>query len=93
ALGRTARRRLSTRVIVARYLDTAGSERLLGLIAEHATEMMRREPAEFVSAGVDSDAAAYLGPVVTDPRGLIQWIDVATLLPASVQDALFKQAA
>jgi len=93
SVGRPAPLRLSTRLVLVHCSNAAGGVRLLGLIAERATEMMRREPSEVVSAGGNSDAAPYLGPVVTDPRGLIQWIDVATLLPASVQDALFKQAA
>ena len=92
-LGRPAPRRLSTRVILAHYPDAAGNERLIGLIAERATETMRREPSEFVRAGVDNDATPYLGPVVTDARGLIQWIDIATLLPAPVRDTLYQQAA
>ena len=31
------------------------------------------------------------GPVVTDARGLLQWIDVRTLLPPSLRDLLFKE--
>jgi hypothetical protein len=29
--------------------------------------------------------------VVTDERGLLQWIDVRTLLPPSFRDLLFKE--
>jgi chemotaxis-related protein WspB len=93
SLGRPASRRLSTRMVLVRYPDANGDEHLLGLVAERATEMMRREPEEFVRGGVDSDAASYLGPVVADPRGLIQWIDVASLLPADVRESLFRSAA
>src|SRR6266566_1593541 len=72
SVGRPAPLRLSTRLVLAHCSTAAGGVRLLGLIAERATEMMRREPSEFVSAGVNSDAAPYLGPVGTDTRGLIQ---------------------
>ena len=61
---------------------TTAATHLLGLIAERATETMRREPADFVASGVTSDGAPYLGPVATDARGLVQWIDVSKLLPA-----------
>ena len=64
---------------------------MLGLMAEHATETVRRDPADFVPSGVANGAAPYLGPMATDARGLMQWIEMDTLLPASVKDALFSQ--
>ena len=93
ALGRPARSRLSTRVLLINYPDTAGAKRLLGLMAENATETLRREAADFVVSGVQADGAPYLGPVVTDARGLIQWIEVDKLLPAPVREALFQSVA
>jgi chemotaxis-related protein WspB len=39
----------------------------------------------------ETGRAPYLGPVVTDARGVLQWIDVRTLLPPSFRDMLFKQ--
>ena len=92
ALGRPAHPRLSTRLLLVHYPVATGPKRLLGLIAEKATETLRREPGDFVAAGVKSDGAPYLGPVVNDTRGLIQWIEVDKLLPASVRDVLFKEA-
>lgn len=91
ALGRPARARLSTRLLLVHYPDATGVRRLLGLIAENATETLRREPGDFVASGVKSDGAPYLGPVVNEARGLIQWIEVEKLLPASVRDALFSR--
>jgi len=91
ALGRPAHPRLSTRLLLVHYPDATGTKRLLGLIAEKATETLRREPGDFVASGVKSDGAPYLGPVVNDARGLIQWIEVDKLLPESVRDVLFKQ--
>lgn len=91
ALGRPARARLSTRVLLVHYPDANGTPRLLGLIAEKATETLRREPGDFVASGVKSDGAPYLGPVASDARGLIQWVQVDKLLPASVREVLFKQ--
>jgi chemotaxis-related protein WspB len=52
---------------------------------------MRRDPADFVDSGVTTDVGSYLGPVATDDRGLVQWIRVNQLLPASVRDVLFRQ--
>jgi chemotaxis-related protein WspB len=88
-LGRPAQRRLNTRIVVVHYPDGSGGTRPLGLIAEKVTETVRREQTDFVASGVTNDRAPYLGPVATDSHGLLQWIEVANLLPASVRDVLF----
>jgi len=90
-LGRPAERRLSTRIVLVHYPDGDGQPRLLGLIAERATQTVRRDEQDFVASGVTSAGASYLGPVVADARGLLQWLDVRTLLPPAVRDVLFKQ--
>jgi len=89
-LGRPAERRLSTRIVLVHYPDAAGQTRLIGLIAERATQTVRRDAADFVSSGVTCEGASYLGPVAADSRGLLQWLDARTLLPPSVRDALFR---
>jgi chemotaxis-related protein WspB len=90
-LGRPAARRLSTRIVLVHYPDAQGVTHLLGLITEKATQTIRRAAVDFVASGVSSDGAPYLGPVAPDARGLLQWIDVRTLLPAAVRDVLFRQ--
>jgi chemotaxis-related protein WspB len=90
-LGQPAKRRLSTRIVLVRYPDALGEMRLLGLIAERATRMVRREETDFVATGVTDPGTSYLGPVAPDARGLLQWIDARTLLPAQVRDMLFRQ--
>jgi chemotaxis-related protein WspB len=92
-LGRPAQKCLSTRVILVHYPDESGEKHLLGLIAERTIETLRRDPADFVASGVTNDGALYLGPMATDARGLIQWIEVHKLLPASVREVLFRQSA
>jgi chemotaxis-related protein WspB len=89
-LGRPAERRLSTRIILVHYPLGDGGTRLLGLIAERATRTVRHAPSDFVSTGVTSDGAPYLGPVATDARGLLRWIEVPVLLTPAVRDVLFK---
>jgi chemotaxis-related protein WspB len=91
ALGRPARQRLGTRIILVNYPDKEYATQLLGLLAERATEIIRRDPADFVASGVGNDAAPYLGPVAADAQGLVQWIQVDKLLTPSVRDQLFKQ--
>jgi chemotaxis-related protein WspB len=90
-LGRPSSRRLSTRIVLVHYPDHNGRTHLLGLIAEKATQTVHHEPSDFVPSGVTNAGAPYLGPVATDARGLLQWIDVRTLLPPSFRDLLFKE--
>jgi chemotaxis-related protein WspB len=86
-LGEPARPHISTRLILVRY-----GEHLLGLIAEQATEMLRREAGSFADSGLASGAAPYLGPVTQDGDRLIRWIEVQKLLPAHVSSVLFRRA-
>src|ERR1700736_214101 len=80
-----------TRIVLVNYPDQEGATQVLGLLAERATEIIRRDPADFVASGIGNDAALYLGPVAADARGLVQWIQVDKLLTPSVRDRLFKQ--
>lgn len=90
ALGQPAAARVSTRVFVVHYPWPEGGTRLLGLIVEQATELLAKAPGDFQPAGVRVDGKPYLGPVVHDPRGLIQRIEVAGLLTDGLRTALFR---
>ena len=69
-LGRPARRRRSTRIIVARLPDDQNT--MIGLIAESATETLRCDPADFA-------------PFALGPRGLVQRVKLDSLLPAALR--------
>jgi chemotaxis-related protein WspB len=84
--------RLSTRMILVHYALPNGEKRILGLMAERATETMNLDKSAFVAPGVDTPDAPYLGPVANDSRGLIQWIEVNQLLPGTMKELLFQQA-
>ena len=101
ALGKPSRALMSTRIIVVKYAaqaaepptpGTAGETHLLGLLAEQATLTLRCSAADFSDPGLASDTAPYLGPVITDAKGIIQRVDVRHLLPANVQELLFRQS-
>jgi len=91
ALGRPAAHCFSTRVIIVKLLDSGGNERRLGLIAEKVTETLQGNLADFVPAGVTSDAAPYLGPVAAIGERLLQLVEVRKLLSAQVSDCLFRE--
>ena len=92
-VGKPAEERLSTRIIIVNLGETHGSGRLVGLIAEHATEMLRREPSEFVESGIRLPNAPYLGPILMDPHGPIQWVHEQRLLSDRLREALFYETA
>jgi chemotaxis-related protein WspB len=93
ALGQPARARLSTRILLVRYAAGTGPEQFLGLLAEQATETLRREPADFQPAGVTSPDTPFLGPVTTDSRGLIQRVELEQLLTPAAREQLWQTAA
>jgi chemotaxis-related protein WspB len=65
---------------------------LLGLIADHATDVIRKDPKSFVDPGVRIAGAAYLGPVLMDPQGPIQWVHEQRLLSEPVRNLLFAKS-
>ncbi len=91
-MGKPSEERLSTRIIIVNYRTRSAEERLLGLIAESATEMLRKDPKAFVQTGVQLSTAPYLGPILMDGEGPIQWIDEQRLLPENVCESLFAKA-
>jgi len=88
SFGQPARELLSTRIIVVNFPNPAGPSHWLGLIAEHATGMMRREPRDFVHSGIKTGEAPHLGPVVMDDQGVIQLLHAEHLLTATLRDLL-----
>src|SRR2546425_10598959 len=91
AIGKPASERLSTRIIIINYRHENGTDHLLGLIAENATEMLRKNTKDFVDSGVSLKAAPYLGPVLMDAKGAIQWINEQRLLSDHVRELLFAE--
>ena len=93
ALGRPARECLSTRIILVQHPDDRGTSRLVGLVAERATEILRRDRNEFSEPGLRIPGAPYLGPVLMDQQGPIHWVEEQRLLPDSMRELLFKSGA
>ena len=91
-MGRPSTPRLSTRIIVSRYVASDGGTRLLGLIAERVTDTVRRDPDDFVDSGINNPDAPYLGRVATTPGGMLQRLDISRLLTPAVSDMLFAPA-
>jgi chemotaxis-related protein WspB len=88
-LGRPVAARLSTRLILARY-SAVGMNRLVGIVAENATETLRREASDITSPGIVTEAAPYLDSIVKGPNGFIQRIDIDKLAGAVLPSLLLS---
>jgi chemotaxis-related protein WspB len=88
--GQPASEKLSTRIILVNYSDDEGKNHLLGLIAERATEMIRRNKSDFHDTGVKLHGAPYLGPVLTDKKGVVQLVHEQKLLSENLREFLFS---
>lgn len=92
ATGSRAPDRLSTRLVLVRHPTPAG-ERLLGLVVERATSVIRVDEADVAPTGVT--AAPWLGgvaPAGDKSGGLAQLVDTHALLTPEVSAALFRAA-
>ena len=87
--GLPAARHWGTRLILVRHPDDHRSDRLLGLLAEEATELLRLDDDDFSDAGARSDGMPYLGQVASTERGLVQRVNTTVLLPPDVRERLF----
>jgi chemotaxis-related protein WspB len=92
-VGQPAAPRLSTRIIVISCTDSKGRDQLLGLIAEHATEILRKDPNEFSRPGFKFGSGPAFGPILLDPNGAIQWINDQHLLSEQMRQMVFSEQA
>ncbi|KTC44380.1 MAG: chemotaxis protein CheW [Pseudomonas sp.] len=88
--GHPAQLRTSTRLVLVHYRsDAQQPARVLGLLLEQANDTLRCDPARFQPYGLDNPLAPYLGPVLEDAEGLLQWVRVDDLLGPPVRELLF----
>jgi len=73
-LGHAATGKFSTRIIIMKCEGLNGTPQMVGLVAERATGMLRKDPHDFVKTGLGEIEKPFLGPVLMDPAGPIQWI-------------------
>jgi chemotaxis-related protein WspB len=91
ATGQPSETRFSTRLILVQtvaFADAAGPARVVGLLAERATSLLKRQPADFTSTGLHGNDAPFLGPVAADGEGFIHRVSVDALLTGPVRALL-----
>lgn len=93
ALGRPSRHLTSTRIVLVNHRHRGrDATRTLALMLEGVTETGHRNPADFVPCGLDSPRARYLGPVLDEAAGMLQWVEVDALLSDQARALLFPDA-
>lgn len=86
--GRAAAVRTSTRLVLVHY-----AEHILGLILEHASDLVRLSDDHQQASGVESLSADFLGQVQVDKeRRIVQHIRVDGLLPTDLIELLFPSS-
>lgn len=89
---RPARSLLSTRIILVRLDEADREERLLGMVAERATETLSCRKEEFQPAGIMVEGTQYLGDILPDSGGLVQRVTVGNILTENLKSMLYEQA-
>ncbi|KAF1054997.1 MAG: hypothetical protein GAK43_00532 [Stenotrophomonas maltophilia] len=93
ACGRPSAQHTSTRLVLVEYRRSAdAAPQRLGLILEHASHTVRRDPQAFRDYGLERGEARYLGPVLEDEDGLLQQVEIDELLPEGVRAMLIDAA-
>jgi len=82
---------LSTRIILVRQPETGCEGRLLGILAERATETLSCRKEELQPPGITVDGARYLGEILPRPGGLVQRVTVASILSDELKRMLYEQ--
>ena len=67
-------KKLSTRIIVIEVTENSLNKKMVGLMVEKATEIVKIEEDSFMDAGVYGDDMPCLGPVMADNSGLVSRI-------------------
>jgi chemotaxis-related protein WspB len=82
---------LSTRIVLVRHPGPFGVGRVLGLLAERATDSLDDAGTEPESSGVAVPEAPYLGGLSVSGDSVIQYVKVENLLPDEVRERLFAE--
>ena len=87
--GAPCRRRMSTRIVLVRYLCPDGKARPLGLMAECVTGAAELDPKTLTPSNLLVNDAPYLGPVWVHDGETRKMLKVDLLLPDSLKQSLF----
>ncbi len=79
----------STRIILVHYPLSDGTEKLVGLIAEKVTDVVRSDQSDKQSSGVFIDEALNTHIIQPGSEEMVQWFDIAQMIPRKAVQGLF----
>jgi chemotaxis-related protein WspB len=79
---------MSTRIVLVNYELSPGIPKILGLIAESATEVISCDDKRMQSPGMAIAGAPYLGKIWVDEKRFLQLIDLPKIMPPELRTAL-----
>lgn len=85
-VGRPARERMNTRIIVGKFAESTGKERWAGLIAEQVTSLSRSDSEELLDSGLNAAGVSFSGKVTLGSWGIIQLLHPETLVTNSLKE-------
>jgi chemotaxis-related protein WspB len=89
-------KKLNTRIIIVKIPENNSTNKMVGLMVEKATEIVKAEEESFMDAGLYGDGLPSIGQVLADSSGLISrffpaeicsQIDNEILFPAEMRTA------
>jgi chemotaxis-related protein WspB len=89
---RACNKKLSTRIIVVEVIESDSVKRMVGLMVEKATEIVKVEEDSFMDAGIYGNDLPYLGPVMADSTGLVSRIQPNEIFSQIDSEILFPAA-
>ena len=89
---RACNKKLSTRIIVVEVIESDSVKRMIGLMVEKATEIVKVEEDSFMDAGIYGNDLPYLGPVMADSTGLVSRIQPNEIFSRIDSEILFPAA-
>jgi len=81
--------KLSTRIALVNYKVADGESRPVGLLIEHMTQSVIWDDSDFSDSRVHLKDHQYLGKVVIDGCGIVQRVDITSIIPEEANAILF----
>ncbi len=80
---------LSTRIIIVNYPSKSGKMVHLGLMAEKVTDTLNKPKIESQTNQLLYSGMTHLGEIIMDEQGMIQFVNLESLLPEKTSQGIF----
>ncbi|VAW81546.1 hypothetical protein MNBD_GAMMA12-2503 [hydrothermal vent metagenome] len=88
--GKPTKPLMSSRIVIINHQLADNNKRLLALLLEQATEIIRHDEMMVQDYGISMKETDFLGELIYDTQGVIQLVDPVNLLSATTHNSIFK---